>query len=406
MPSELAKSLRLPCGATLPNRLAKSAMSEQLSDRTNAPTEDLARLYERWAKGGAGLIITGNVMIDRRALGEPRNVVVEDERDLPMLKRWAAAGSANGAAIWMQINHPGRQSPRFLSNESVAPSAVPVSIKGVFAPPRALTESEIEDIIARFARAAAIAKEAGFAGAQIHGAHGYLVNQFLSPRTNLRQDDWGGTLEKRMRFALEVMRAMRKSVGKQFPIGIKLNSADFQRGGFSEEESMAVVRALADEGIDLLEVSGGTYESAAMIGDAKELRESSRQREAYFLEYAQKARKLVKTPLMLTGGLRTVKTMESIIAAGDVDIIGMARPFAIEPDLPARILAGAATASATRSHRVGIQAVDGFVELMWHTQQLHRMGAGHDPDLNRSAWRTLAIALFENGWDSFRRKRG
>src|SRR5687767_6021497 len=196
MTSILGKSLRLPCGAALPNRFAKSAMSEQLGDRHNGPTEELVRLYERWAIGGTGLLITGNVMIDRRALGEPRNVVVEDERHLDMLKRWAQADTKHGAEMWMQINHPGRQSPRFLSPEPVAPSAVAVKMGGMFAMPRPLTGSEITEIIERYGRTAAIAKKAGFTGVQIHGAHGYLVSQFLSPLSNQRNDEWGGTPEK------------------------------------------------------------------------------------------------------------------------------------------------------------------------------------------------------------------
>jgi 2,4-dienoyl-CoA reductase-like NADH-dependent reductase (Old Yellow Enzyme family) len=406
MKTILSKNLRLASGAVIPNRLAKSAMSEQLGDRKNGPTEELVRLYSRWAVGGAGLLITGNVMIDRSALGEPRNVAVEDERDLAMLGRWASAGKSKGAQIWMQINHPGRQSPRNLSSEPVAPSAVPVRVGGgLFAPPRALKEAEIERIIEGFAATAAIAKKAGFTGVQIHGAHGYLVNQFLSPLTNLRTDKWGGTPTKRRRFVLQLVEAVREVVGTDFPVGIKLNSADFQRGGFTEEESMDVVRALGEQGIDLLEISGGTYESAAMIGEAKQQKESTRQREAYFLAYAQKVREVMQVPLMLTGGFRTAGAMESAVAEGAIDLAGLARPLALEPDLPARILAGEAVKSKTEMHRIGIKAFDGFVELMWHTQQLHLMGAGREPDPGRSPWCTLALALLENGWDSFRLKR-
>jgi 2,4-dienoyl-CoA reductase-like NADH-dependent reductase (Old Yellow Enzyme family) len=402
----LNQNLSLPSGAVIPNRLAKSAMSEQLGTRTNSPTEDLVRLYERWARGGAGLIITGNVIIDRLALGEPRNVVVEDERDLPILSRWASAGGSGGGQIWMQINHPGRQSPRYLSSEPVAPSAVPVKFGGgLFATPRALKEEEIEKIIERFANTAAIAKKAGFSGVQIHGAHGYLISQFLSPLTNQRTDGWGGTPHKRRRFVLEVARAVRKAVGPKFPVGIKLNSADFQRGGFTEEESMDVVCALEKSGIDLLEVSGGTYESAAMIGDAKELKKSTREREAYFLAYARKVRDLTQMPLMLTGGFRTAAAMKSAVSEGAIDIVGLARPLALEPDLPSRILNGQADVSKVVPRQTGIKVVDGFVELMWHTQQIHRMGAGRDPDPDRSPWYTLALALLENGWDSLRLKR-
>ncbi|MEW6731446.1 MAG: NADH:flavin oxidoreductase/NADH oxidase family protein [Acidobacteriota bacterium] len=401
----LSQSLSLPCGTLIPNRLAKSAMSEQLATIKNQPSEELVRLYTCWAAGGSGLLISGNVMIDRSTLGEARNVVVEDESDFAILSRWASAGKANNTQFWMQINHPGRQSPRFLSSVPVAPSAIPVKVGGMFATPRALTEKEIERLIERYAATAAIAKKAGFTGVQIHGAHGYLVNQFLSPLSNQRDDAWGGTPKKRMRFVLAVARAMRKAVGMRFPVAIKLNSADFQRGGFTEEESMDVVRALADEGLDLLEISGGTYESQAMTGTTRQQRESTRQREAYFLSYAEKVRKLVKLPLMLTGGFRTATAMTEAITSGAIDIVGMARPLALEPDLPARILNGEAEASKAVFRLIGIKALDGVIDLMWHTQQLHRIGAGKEPDPTRSPWTVMAVALLEGSWDAFCRKR-
>jgi len=405
MVATLQDSLTLPCGVKIPNRLAKAAMSEQLSDYHNSPTNELIRLYQRWADGGLGLSITGNVMVDYRALGEPCNVVVEDERNLNKLSEWAKAGQSRGGKIIMQINHPGRQSPTFVSSQPVAPSAIAVNVGvGMFAMPRALTEKEILEIIERFGKTAKIAVKAGFDGVQIHSAHGYLSNQFLSPLTNLRNDDWGGTAEKRRRFLLEVVKSTRKAIGKKAILSVKLNSADFQKGGFSEEESMAVVKELEKEQIDLLEVSGGTYEASAMIGDGQ--KESTKKREAYFLEYAEKVRKEFHLPLMLTGGFRTAEAMKSALADGIVDLIGLARPLAVEPDLPARILASNANARPAARHRVGIKMFDGFIELIWHTQQLHRMGAGKDPDPNRSAWLTLLSGLWHDGISSFRLKRG
>lgn len=405
MVATLQDSLTLPCGVKIPNRLAKAAMSEQLSDYHNSPTNELIRLYQRWADGGLGLSITGNVMVDYRALGEPCNVVVEDERNLNKLSEWAKAGQSRGGKIIMQINHPGRQSPTFVSSQPVAPSAIAVNVGvGMFAMPRALTEKEILEIIERFGKTAKIAVKAGFDGVQIHSAHGYLSNQFLSPLTNLRNDDWGGTAEKRRRFLLEVVKSTRKAIGKKAILSVKLNSADFQKGGFSEEESMAVVKELEKEQIDLLEVSGGTYEASAMIGDGQ--KDSTKKREAYFLEYAEKVRKEFHLPLMLTGGFRTAEAMKSALADGIVDLIGLARPLAVEPDLPARILASNANARPAARHRVGIKMFDGFIELIWHTQQLHRMGAGKDPDPNRSAWLTLLSGLWHDGISSFRLKRG
>lgn len=402
----LARPLTLPCGATLPNRLAKPALSEQLADAANRPTEALPRLYERWAAGGAGLFITGNVMVDARALGEPRDVVVEDDRDLLMLSRWAAAARSHGAHAWMQINHPGRQVMRGLSADPVAPSAVPMKTGGgLFATPRALTDAEITDLVGRFARTAAVAKAAGFSGVQLHGAHGYLISQFLSPLTNRRDDAWGGDPARRMRFLLEVTRATREAVGPAFPIGVKLNSADFQRGGFDEAESMNVVEALEAEGIDLLEVSGGTYEAAAMVGNLTEQRASTRAREAYFLSYAERVRGLVKLPLMLTGGFRTLDGMAEALESGAVDVIGLGRPLALEPDLPARLLAGEATASSARPQRVGISMLDGANEIFWYTHQLHRMARGQAPDAGLSPWWSLGLAAWEHGWSTLQRRR-
>ncbi len=385
-PSEiLRKSIALPCGVTLTNRLAKSAMSESLGDgKTGAPTERLARLYERLGRGGAALLITGNVMISRGARGEPANVVVEDERHLAKLREWASAARAHGADIWMQINHAGRQAPRTLDSRPVAPSAVPMrGFMGAFATPRALTDSDIRDIIRRFGETARVAKLAGFTGVQIHGAHGYLVSQFLSPLTNLRDDDWGGDVARRMRFVLEVARSMRAAVGADFPVSIKLNSADFQRGGFTVEEAMNVARALEAEGLDMLEISGGSYESPAMSGSgglAREVRESTRLREAYFLEYAQKIRSVTRLPLMLTGGMRSVDVMAGAVTSGAIDIVGMARTIAAEPDLPGGILSGALSGASVEAPRHRIKRIDNLVNLFWHQRQLHRMADGKEPD--------------------------
>ena len=378
----LAQPLTLPCGTTLPNRLAKSALSETLGTLDNQPTEKLVRLYQRWAQGQTGLLITGNVMVDHRHLGEPGNVALEDERSLPLFRRWAEAGTQHGGQIWMQLNHPGKQSPRPLaSGDTLAPSAIPFSkaLQSYFKTPRALTEPEIHDIIQRFATTAALAKKAGFGGVQIHGAHGYLVNQFLSGYHNQRTDQWGGSLENRMRFPLEVYRAIRAAVGADFPVSIKLNSADFQRGGFTEEESMEVAKTLCNEGLDLLEISGGTYESPAMATGTQ--KESTRQREAYFLDYAEKIRSLVSTPLMVTGGYRTSEGMAQAITSGATDLVGLGRPLAVEPELSRRILAGEKVCSVVEPRRTGIGFIDrlAMMEVVWFSRQLHRMGAGKDP---------------------------
>lgn len=399
--------LDLPCGARIKNRLFKSAMSEQLGDGRLDPTPGLARLYRTWAEGGIGLQVTGNVMIDRTALGEPCNVALDDRTDRGALARWAEAGRAGGAAIWVQLNHPGRQSPAFLSPEPVAPSAVPLggALGKVFRPPRALQAGEIGAIVDRFARAAELCQQAGFTGVQIHGAHGYLVSQFLSPRVNLRTDEWGGSPENRRRFPLEVYRAIRARVGARFPVGIKLNSADFQKGGMDEEESVALVEALAAEGIDLVEISGGSYEAPAMTG--YRVSESTRAREAYFLAYAERLRGRVRTPLVVTGGFRTGKAMAEALGGGATDMIGLARPLALCADLPARLLADPTASQPVPRPTTGLKALDrmAMVDITYYEGQLARMARGLPPDPAMGAlWPALGL-LTRAGFGAFRRRR-
>ena len=384
----LNQPLTLPNGSVIRNRLAKSAMSEAIATTDNHVTPNLARLYRRWAQGGTGLLISGNVMIDRHHVGEPRNVVLEDDRDRDALAAWAEAGTVNNTQLWMQLNHPGKQSPKMLNKDPVSPSAIPFNkaLRGAFATPRALEEAEIEAIIRRFATSARLAQSAGFTGVQIHGAHGYLVSQFLSPHHNQRQDRWGGSLENRMRFVVSVYQALRAETGAGFNIGIKLNSADFQRGGFTEEESVQVAQTLADLGMDLIEISGGTYEAPRMAKGYEfqpeaPVRESTRQREAYFLDYAERIRARVSAPLMVTGGFRSSRAMAEAVAGGATDLVGLARPLVLDPELSNRILAGEDLVSPVRPIRTGIKAVDrsGMMETGWYARQLDRLGRGKAP---------------------------
>ena len=399
----LAQALILPNGTRIKNRLFKSAMSEALARRDGAPSPELVRLYSAWASGGIGLCVTGNVMIDVRAVGEPGNVVIEDAKHLVELHSWAKAATANNTQCWVQLNHPGKQAPKGLNRETVSPSAVPFrsDLKAFFATPRALEDSEIRALVQRYGMAAGLVKQAGFSGVQIHGAHGYLVSQFLSPHHNTRTDAWGGTAQKRRHFVLEVYRAMREAVGPAFPIGIKLNSADFQRGGFTEEESIETICALADAGMDLIEISGGTYEAPAMTGvqnhAPSEKKESTIQREAYFLEFAEKARQAVRTPLVVTGGFRSAQGMAQAIDSGAVDMVGIARIMAIEPDLPSRLLAGNPALHTVKPLRTGIKAIDkmGLLEVSWYTGQLKRIGRGGLPKPHESALWVFAKQAFQ-----------
>ncbi|MEO0323324.1 MAG: NADH:flavin oxidoreductase/NADH oxidase family protein [Myxococcota bacterium] len=398
--SRLAEPLTLPCGHVIPNRLVKAAMSEVLADAGGSPSEALSRLYERWARGGAGLLLTGNVIFDARGRTEPDNVVLPGGRAHEAeLARWVERTHAAGSQLWMQISHAGRQASNQVVERPVAPS--PVGVKGfgpLFRVPAELEADEIERLADGYALTAETAQRAGFAGVQIHGAHGYLVSQFLSPRTNLRRDAWGGTPEKNRRFLLEIVRRTRARVGSAFPIAVKLNSADFQRGGFSEEESLAVVEALAEEGIDLLEVSGGNYESPAMTGLTTregELRASTAAREAYFLSYAEAVRARTSVPIMLTGGLRSAEAMAEVVASGAAQLIGIARPLCTEPDLPRELLSGEKTESAHRMPRVGVKAADSMLQIYWYRRQIHRLAAGKEPAPALSKFGTLGVAAAE-----------
>ncbi len=397
----LSSPLTLPSGLVLPNRLVKAAMNENLCGGQK-PNEALTALYERWGQGGAGMLLTGNVMVDYRHLGSPGQLVIEDERDLAALTEMASRAQAKGSQLVMQLNHPGRQSPDAINAQPVAPSAVTVEIGGRknsgYGEPRALTGDEIQDIIQRFATAARVAKKAGFAGVEIHGAHGYLVSQFLSPISNVREDEWGGSLENRMRFCLGVVQAIRAEVGTDFTVGIKLNSADFQRGGFTEEESMHVVKTLSEIGMDFIEISGGTYEATAMMGtdnagtdkDAKKkdtaaseagsepVKESTRQREAYFLEYARKVRELVKVPLLLTGGFRSRGALEAAIAEGHIVLAVMWRPYAEDPDIAQKFLAGESERSTVEPIQAG--KMSGLMELGWYELQMELIAQGKAPE--------------------------
>ncbi|MGN7984453.1 NADH:flavin oxidoreductase/NADH oxidase family protein [Burkholderia sp. 22313] len=406
----LNQPLHLPNGSALRNRLAKAAMSETLGTYDNRPTLDLVQLYRRWAASGLGLIMTGNVMIDRRALGEPGNVVIEDEADLPVLRQWAEAATAQGASIWVQLNHPGKQSTKGLNAFNLAPSAVPFreDMAAFFETPREATTSEIQDIVERFGRSAAICKKAGFSGVEIHGAHGYLISQFLSPHHNRRSDEWGGSPEKRRRFVLAVYAEIRRQVGPDFPVGIKLNSADFQRGGFTEEESIETIHALSDAGIDLIEISGGTYETPAMSGAMQEpKKESTAAREAYFLEFAQKVRAAVKVPLMVTGGFRTAAGMNAALHSSALDVVGLARLLAIDPDAPAALLQGRDSLHQVHPISTGLKAVDrlGIMEVLWYTRQIKRIARGRKPRPDEGGLAAFLKSAFSSGWGTFRTRR-
>ncbi|ALS61678.1 NADH:flavin oxidoreductase/NADH oxidase family protein [Pandoraea norimbergensis] len=388
---KLFTPLTLPNGTTIPNRLAKAAMEENMADADHAPSDALLRLYDAWARGGAGLILTGNVMIDAQAMTGPNGVVLQDDAHLERFRRWADTARAQGAQIWMQLNHPGRQMQSALGQPTVAPSAVALDLGSLskrFAVPRELTPADIADVQARFVRSAELAEQAGFNGVQIHAAHGYLLSQFLSPLTNKRQDAWGGSLENRARLLIDVVRAVRQVVSPGFAVAVKLNSADFQRGGFSADDAKRVVELLNPLGVDLVELSGGSYEAPAMQGQARDGRTLAR--EAYFLEFARDITAVARMPLMVTGGVRRRTVAEQVIDSG-VAMVGIATALSIDPALPRHWRDGKHSEPNLRPITWKSKTLGSLANMAVVKFQLNRLSAGRTTKPDVSPLRALIL---------------
>lgn len=419
----LSDPLTLPCGAKLPNRLAKAALTEGLATPDGVPTPQLERLYRLWSDGGAGLLITGNIQVDRNHLERPGNVVIDgsavddDYDDLFFaLKRWASAATQNGNHCWVQIGHSGRQTQKNINPHPKAPSAVQLGLPGgKFGQPVPLTVDEIEQLVERFAVAARTCQLAGFTGVQIHAAHGYLLSSFLSPRVNQRNDQYGGSLINRARFLLEVVRTMRQEVGKHFPISVKLNSADFQKGGFNFEDSLQVVQWLEEASVDLVEISGGTYEQPALLDieglepreEQKHVAPSTKAREAYFVDFAKAMQATVKVPLMVTGGFRTRAAMTAALDSGAADVIGLGRPLCVLTDAPKQLLqqqpSGPLQALPCYEDDLHLipnwlaflkrfqllKVVDAFAAQYWFYEQLENLGQTGKTDPNLGVWQAF-----------------
>ena len=384
MTSTVFKPLTLPNGIAIHNRLCKAAMEEQLAGPGQLPGDDTLRLYDAWAKGGVGLILTGNVMVDRRALTSAGAMVLEQGTDLAPYTRWAQAARRSGAQVWMQINHPGRQVMAAQGQPGWAPSAVAVDLgkhSKLLAAPREMTADEIRQTIGRFVTTARMAQEAGFTGVQVHAAHGYLLSQFLSPLVNQRKDDWGGALENRARLLLEIVRQIRAAVPADFCVSVKLNSADFQRGGFDIADAKAVVQWLNDLHVDLVELSGGNYEAPAMQGQTRDGRTLAR--EAYFLEFAADIAQVARMPLMVTGGICRLDTAEQVLAKG-IAMAGIGTALAMCPDLPQRWQSGAPTGPLQPDISIKDKVLAALATMAMIRRQLHRLGAGKPtlPDAN------------------------
>jgi len=428
MNTNLTQELALPCGAVLPNRIAKAAMTEGLATPDGRPTPELERLYGIWSDGGAGTLICGNIIIDRDHLERPGNVVIEHEPDADMATRlaaWAKAATRNGNHFWAQISHGGRQTQKLVNPNPKSSSDVTLALPGgQFGKPTPLTKEEIADLVQRWAIAAKACKDAGFTGVQVHSAHGYLISQFLSPLVNLRTDEYGGSLENRARILLEVVAAVRAAVGPKFPICVKLNSADFQKGGFAFEDSVQVVKWLEAAGVDLIEISGGTYEQPKLLGvegvaeeETQEVARSTAAREAYFVDFAKAMQAEVNVPLMVTGGFRTRAAMEQALDMGAADMIGLGRPLCVVPDAPKQLFEGReslprfedglgllpAWLSGLRRFKAA-KAIDSFAGIYWFYQQIWLLAHEGRTDEGLPVFKTFRI-VDKRGSEIMKRRR-
>jgi 2,4-dienoyl-CoA reductase-like NADH-dependent reductase (Old Yellow Enzyme family) len=412
----LKSKLILPCGKTLKNRICKSALTERIAEGSNLVNQKHLNLYEKWAEGNVGTVLTGNVQVDKRYLESAGNVAIEKSNykdQMELLKKWTEVGTKNNTNLWMQISHAGRQTPGDLNMKPVAPSDVGLKIPGKkYGTPKPLTNEEIEDVIERFIFTAKVAHDTGFTGIQIHSAHGYLMSEFLSPDINKRDDEWGGSLENRSRILLRIINGCRKALGDNYPISVKLNSADFQKGGFSAEDSSKVASMLSEAKIDLLEISGGTYEQPRLLGldtvsinpKRSEIRkESTIAREAYFLAYTEEIKKVIDIPLMVTGGFRSRLAMETAINQGACEIVGIGRPLCSDPlsvkKLLDRSIDVLPTFEKTLSIGPGwlsqrspfrlIQALNAFGIQSWFYSQIRRISEGLSPDLSLNPFKAF-----------------
>ncbi|PKS08628.1 hypothetical protein jhhlp_005015 [Lomentospora prolificans] len=364
----LSHPLTLPCGLVFPNRLAKAAMTEQMADSEKLPTPGYFKnAYGAWADGGWGMLLTGNVQIDAKYLGGLADLALDSDlpRDklLSAYKDLAQTCKRNGTPTIVQINHPGRQSPlghgkRSIFAKSIAPSPVPLNLgsgltdtlaaKIAFGTPREMTLEDIDHVVQRFVDAARLCVDAGFDGVQIHAAHGYLLTQFLSSRSNRRTDAYGGSAAARAKIVVDIAKAIRAAVPANFCVGLKLNSADHHdkhnEDSQSElEDCLEQAALIAAQGLDFVEISGGSYEDPLMMNGGREtvveVSKSTAARESFFLDFAREMRKkLPNTILMVTGGFRSRAGMEAALEEGACDIVGIARPAVINPALPKNII--------------------------------------------------------------------
>jgi len=367
--------LTLPNGQTIKNRIVKASMEENMSDDYLQPSDSLINLYRAWAEGGTGLLLTGNVMVDRLAMTGPGGVVLDKTSNLEKFTRWSNAAKTNGCKVWIQINHPGRQVYKKMGGKVYSASDVSLDmgkLSDMFGQAKAMTEVQIQDVIQRFVDTAKQAEEAGFDGVEIHAAHGYLIAQFLSPLVNKRDDQWGGSIENRSRLLIEIIKAIKDATTREFGIGVKINSADFQRGGFDIDDALTVVKLLEPLDVDLVELSGGSYEAPAMQGVTADGR--TLKREAYFLEFAETIAKQTKIPVMTTGGIRRLAIAEEVLSS-NVSLVGIATGLATEPNLPNIWRTNTDFEAPYPSINWKNKTLQGLAVMAYVKRQLRRVGA-------------------------------
>ena len=367
---------RFPSGLKVKNRLVKAAMEENLATIEQVPSHTLFTMYRKWAEGGVGLILTGNVMVDHLAMTGPGGLALEKDSDLTAFTQLANESKINGCKVVMQINHPGRQVFSKMGGKVLSASDVALDMgkhSHLFGQPKAMNEAQIQDVIKRFVQTAQRAEEAGFDGVQIHAAHGYLLAQFLSPLTNKRSDNWGGSIENRARLLLTITREIKKVCGAGFSVSVKLNSADFQRGGFEPADAQVVVDMLGELNIDFVELSGGSYEAPAMQGNTAD--ERTLAREAYFLEFAQAISQRARLPIMTTGGITRLPVAQQVVDSG-VALVGMATALAFTPDLPNQWQHNRAITSASPKVIWKDKTLSGLATMALVKRQIRRVGEG------------------------------
>jgi 2,4-dienoyl-CoA reductase-like NADH-dependent reductase (Old Yellow Enzyme family) len=340
------------------NRFIRSATTSYWSDNRGIVRSEIIDLYRRLAEGGVGLIIKGHLYVKDSGKAHIGMAGISNDYHVPKLKELTSEVHKHEGKIIAQLNYGGFY--------SVVDRAGPSEyvVEGYMT--RALSSEEVHDIVEAFGEAAGRALAAGFDGIQIHGAHGYLISQFLSRLANRRTDEWGGNLENRMRLLLEVCDAIRTRVGYSIPVMLKINCDDFSPNGFTTNDSVKVAEAICKHKLQAIEVSGGG------IGRQENLRARARSLdqelgEASFAGYAMKIRKATQpTPMMLVDGIRSLQCMETIVNKNLADLVSISRPFIRDPDFVKRLKAGQEASTCTSCDACSSKEVFGKMMLRCH----------------------------------------